>query len=275
MILFKEKAEKRSLGRSLKLAIYITLCYYALVGGNEVTRIYAYRRLTSDTTSLDDVVAEGLIERTVVGRSPGLSVSGSLMFYPNWPNISLLIFPGFLISGLAFACIHYLRNATLRGFFLLFMFMVICSVSNGLQKRLLGVGQLPTVGVFVVSGFYGALFWLLDNYTASNFREVLLGINGDKDKMKILYDYTKSCLQVFITLFIGICITFAWKISTGFGQNYREIGLERIMTGYTAWLALWGSIGILGIASAEAARRMWAVVQSVKSSDETIKNRSK
>ena len=88
MKLLLEKAERRSLTETLKLTIYMTLCYYALVGGEEVTRMSGYRILTSDARRRDDLLAKGLIECRFVRATDGvLTVSGGKSFSPMRPNM--------------------------------------------------------------------------------------------------------------------------------------------------------------------------------------------
>jgi hypothetical protein len=131
-----------SLLRGVILSLYITACYLALIGGDEVTRMAAYRRITRDDSRLKSLVERKVVNLMEVNK--GLSDSymmikcGAVDISSRPPFIALIIIPGLFVFILIFVLTRCVANSTLRGFLILSSFVIVCFISNSLQRHLLG-----------------------------------------------------------------------------------------------------------------------------------------
>jgi len=267
------KTSSYTVRRCLVISIYIAACYCALIGADTYTFIKIYRTLTEKPVMLDALVAKSFVERVEFNKGAENGYTslkcGLLEVSSRMPVFFLIMLPGFLVFFLVFMFLRHMVSSNRRGFCVLFSFTSICLLVGSLNNHILGIGWHPSTTVLLTSFFYGALFWYIVNLSPAEFDENLKGLSGNTENLRILYDYTKFCWNVIVTLFLGICITLAWNISRVFTQQkYEESGLAPILIRHTIWLVFWGSLGLLGFSGTEVFRRLSALVRSLRHQSE-------
>ena len=72
----------------------------------------------------------------------------------------------------------------------------------------------------------------------------------------ILYDYHRDLMTLTATLFVAVCLTLVWNISTTIKETYTKAGLSEPITFWWLFCTIWGSLGLWGGIGNEIGRRL-------------------
>jgi hypothetical protein len=251
------------MSKKVGFALYIAACYFAVVLGHA----FVDHELAGTQIVLDPAqTAVG--EKTQTSNAYGAD-SVNIESSSKSPPWLLLLGSGVGVFAMVLLFLILLPRKALRGGLILGTFAISIICVNGISRNFAGLGFWPSVSVLLVAFFYGALFWWIDGIAPDEFDGLLAAIRTGQgtekvDKLKLLYDCTKNHLVLVITLFLSVCVTLAWNINTVIKEDYAQVSQSRIMSGWMIWLVFWGSLGLLGGAGREFARRMGLILEALK-----------
>jgi hypothetical protein len=255
---------------SVGFSLYVAVCYFAIICGHAYVDKICYKMLKQRENFL---VEEKLVTRTIKPSSTSENILGLRCAQSEFPSESpKILSPLLILPGLGvLVCIYLLQIWLPRGFYrgclCLFIFAGSTILINALTRYRSALDFRATTTAMGISFFYGALFWWIDSSTpAAAFNSLLCAINASTNKLeglKLLYDHTKNCIILVISLFVSICITLVWNICSTIEKQYNKVGLTQILTWWMVWLTFWFSLGLLGIIGFESGRRMVAILNSL------------
>ena len=178
-------------------------------------------------------------------------------------NLVLLIPPGVGIIGAVLLLLWVKEPTPIRGFLVFVLFVGTCWIVTSIDGVMRELGSLPSLLVLLSSLLYGALLWFLDiflNWVRSD--QMLEAASRSNAQHEAAYDYAKFGLKAIVGVFLAVCITLVWNISTFFQTEYREVGIGGTLTLIVVGLTAWGCLGFLGWAGVVAGERLWNVVRT-------------
>ena len=244
------------------LALYVTLyIILAISMGSAAVQYCGYNELAANKEKLkglieNDIVVEVKQNKSSTEKATGLKCGNSEFYSFEIQDYWWIWLPLAVIFWAILMRVILLYPSTLKGILILFLTVLTVLFFHFISNK-----TIPSNSILLSGFFGGALFWWIANFVCNkkSFPSICEG-DFDLEELKLLYDYTKQIATFVITLFLGICISLAFNISSTINDQYAKAGLACLLTGWTIWLVFWGSLGLLGGIGAECGRRLNKII---------------